>query len=236
MCTLTWWRGDAGEFEVFFNRDEKKTRPLAEEPRVHELNGVRFLSPRDPAGGGTWMLANEFGVVLCLLNRWHEETGEAVSWRSRGQLVWSLADVPNAEAVAERLAGASLAETRPLSLFVCDPVELRGWDWTAGQLREAHPEMPVTSSSWRFEEVAGARREKFAMLGASDPAALSGYHAGDAVATAHTVRMCRPDAQTMSRSEVRVGPGEIRWRYLSEQPDLAGPPDEFCTSLPRHSS
>ena len=82
MCTLTWWRGEEGEFEVFFNRDEKKTRSRAELPLKREENGMQFLSPRDPDGGGTWMLVNEHGVVLCLLNRWHEESKEAVEWET----------------------------------------------------------------------------------------------------------------------------------------------------------
>ncbi|NIP92410.1 MAG: hypothetical protein GWO24_02620, partial [Akkermansiaceae bacterium] len=72
MCTLTWWRGTAGSYEVFFNRDEKRTRSIADPPRVHERDGVRFLAPLDPDGGGTWMLANDRGLLVCLLNRWHE--------------------------------------------------------------------------------------------------------------------------------------------------------------------
>ena len=62
MCTLTWGRDEAGGLEVFFNRDERKTRPVAEPPALDELNGVRFLSPRDPKGGGAWMIANELGL------------------------------------------------------------------------------------------------------------------------------------------------------------------------------
>lgn len=26
MCTLTWWRESTESYEVFFNRDERKTR------------------------------------------------------------------------------------------------------------------------------------------------------------------------------------------------------------------
>ena len=73
MCTLTWWRGGNGAFEVYFNRDEKKTRSVAVPPGVHEVRGVRFLAPVDPDGRGTWIVANEQGLVVCLLNRWQEE-------------------------------------------------------------------------------------------------------------------------------------------------------------------
>jgi hypothetical protein len=236
MCTLTWWRGGGGEYAVFFNRDEKKTRPSADEPREFLVDGVRFLSPRDPAGGGTWMLVNEFGVILCLLNRWHEEIDDGRQWQSRGLLVWSLAGLRSAAELEKRLRGRDLAGTRPFSLWACDRAGIAGWDWTRGELRAARPEMPVTSSSFRFDEVAAARRERFATVAGENPAALASFHAGAAEASALTVRMCRPDAQTMSRSEVRVDPGGITWRYLAEQPGLAGPPDEFCSSLVPHSS
>ena len=73
MCTLTWWRGESGELEIFFNRDERKTRPVADPPSRFESDGVSFLSPRDPKGGGTWMTVNEYGIVVCLLNKWELE-------------------------------------------------------------------------------------------------------------------------------------------------------------------
>ncbi len=58
MCTLTWRREGKETFEVFFNRDEKKTRSMAEPPREFtNPDGLRFLSPVDPDAGGTWMLA-----------------------------------------------------------------------------------------------------------------------------------------------------------------------------------
>lgn len=87
MCTLTWSRPKEGGFEVWFNRDEKKTRPIADPLALRELNGVTFLSPRDPQGGGTWMLANEFGLAVCLLNQWELDTRPTSGRRkSRGHL------------------------------------------------------------------------------------------------------------------------------------------------------
>ena len=236
MCTLTWWRGKNGSFEVFFNRDEKKSRPPAEGPVIREEGEVRFLAPRDPAGGGTWMLANDRGVVLCLLNRWHEESGEDRAWRSRGLLVWGLAGLPEAAALGDLLRPAELVDTRPFSLWAFDATGVAGWDWDGEALSPVEKVMPVTSSSFRFEEVAAARREAFAGVNPDGPADLARFHAGIEPASASTVRMCRPDAQTMSRSEVRVTSAEVTWRYLAEQADLAGPPEENCSRLLRHSS
>ena len=102
MCTLTW--RDQDGLEVFFNRDELKTRSRAEPPRTHvSPNGTRFLAPIDPDAGGTWMLANEHGVVICLLNRWHEEEGQSFQ-KSRGLIVTELADCKSPAALEETLS------------------------------------------------------------------------------------------------------------------------------------
>lgn len=228
MCTLTWWRESEETYEIFFNRDEKKTRARAVEPRPFDVGGVPFLMPRDPEAGGTWMLANTRGVVVCLLNRWHEELMIDELVESRGLLVKRMAGMENVPAVEERLRGQDLGRTRPFTLVAFDPVGERGFDWDGRDLRRVELRMPMCSSSYHFEEVRAARRTRFAeLVGASRcrGSDLERYHADTAAgASARTVRMCRPDAQTMSRSRVRVGPQRVRWDYWEEQPDLTGLP------------
>jgi hypothetical protein len=68
MCTATWLR-DGRTFRLWFNRDESRGRPVATAPAVHEVDGVRFLAPRDAAKGGTWIAASDEGRILALLNR-----------------------------------------------------------------------------------------------------------------------------------------------------------------------
>jgi hypothetical protein len=234
MCTLTWWRGEEGAFEVFFNRDEKKTRSQAEKPRLYEVAGTKFLSPRDPDGGGTWMLANEHGVVLCLLNRWHEEVGGEKAWLSRGQLVWGLAGAKSARSAVEALKNFDLSQRKPFALWAFDEESVLGLDWSGGVLAAAEERMPVTSSSHCFQEVSAARKKCFARISPSDPEELQRYHESAGVeSSAFTVRMSRPDAQTMSRSRVRVDGRELWWEYREEQPDLAGVSEKVVVSLSR---
>ena len=237
MCTLTWWRDAAGTYEVFFNRDEKKTRTQAQPPRVHERGGVSFLAPLDPDGGGTWMLANRMGVVVCLLNRWHEEDADEQPSRSRGQLVMEMGALENVPAVEERLRREELNGVRPFTMVGFDPVGHRAWSWNGRSLRVERPEMPLCSSSYHFEEVAAARSQRFRELSCSErmgAGLLESFH-GDldpaGRATALTTRMCRPDAQTMSRSRVLVRNGTVKWIYLEEQAELAGPPRLFEAAL-----
>ena len=175
------------------------------------------------------MLANRRGLLVCLLNRWHEESPvlkEPIV--SRGQLVMGLAGMENVPAVEERLRIVDLRAVRPFTMVGFDLVGERAWNWNGRELTVETPRCPLTSSSFHFEEVAAARSRRFQELSCS-PATraelLERFHADtDDGASAFTVRMCRADAQTMSRSQVRVDHEGIRWAYLEEQADLEGEP------------
>ncbi|MGC6425575.1 MAG: NRDE family protein [Akkermansiaceae bacterium] len=225
MCTLSWSRPSPDTLEVWFNRDEKKARPIADPPAVRKLSETRFLSPRDPQGGGTWMLANEYGLVVCLLNRW-ELGGKSASGvrKSRGQLVWRMAVAKTIEEIALLLV--DLENHPPFILVGLSTAGEVAWDWDGQELAEIETKQPFTSSSYCFQEVRKFREAAFA---GSDP---EGYHASAGEeATAFTVRMNRPDAQTWSRSKVVVGE-KVEWEYLAEQADLAGDPERFLLTLP----
>ncbi len=224
MCTLTWWR-EQDRYGVFFNRDEKKDRPIAEPPAVRQLNGIRFLSPRDPRAGGTWMLANEFGVIVCLLNKWHLG-GVSSASKSRGQLVLGMGEIQTAKKAVERLT--DLENYPPFSLFTMDGEGECFWEWDGKALVKEEAHMPLTSSSYCFEEVKAAREKRFAEGFRGD----AFHEAVGEEASAYTVRMCRPDAQTWSRSRVSVGE-KIEWDYFAEEPDFAGDPRRSCYVLPR---
>lgn len=234
MCTLTWWRRGSESFEVFFNRDEKKTRSLAEAPRLHEGGGLRFLAPVDPDSGGTWMAANENGLVVCLLNRWHEQPPEAPR-RSRGLLMMGLANAAGMEDLGERLRRDDLTETAPFVLVGLDRHAEKAWSWNGQQLVSQETTMPLTSSSFRFPEVEKVRKDRLEELtgvATSPRAALTAFHGLEGEeASAYTVRMLRPDARTMSRSRVTVGPQAVHWEYLEEQAELQGLPRHFVVSL-----
>ncbi len=224
MCTLSWWRGDGG-LEVFFNRDEQKSRSVAEAPRIYEADGGRFLAPIDPDGGGTWMLANEFGVVVCLLNRWDLDEKVQGKRKSRGQLVLGLGDVSSVSEVSERL---ERLESYPgFTLIVFDGEGQRCWEWDGVDLVEGEVGEVVTSSSFQFERVREARLKVY---GGGKRGEAFHASVGEEF-SAFSVRMNRPDAQTWSRSRVRVGGGEVVWEYLSEVRDLEGEGKRQVSSL-----
>jgi len=235
---MSWSRSADGARDIFFNRDEKKTRSIAEPPAERELNGTRFLSPRDSDGNGTWMFANQHGLVVCLLNRWHEHQAPTAQGGSRGRLVWEFGDATGAEEVGTRLAAESLAGLQAFTLVVLDPTGIHAWDWTQLELRQATPNPPLTSSSFRFPDVLKSRLETYASIagtGDNPPADRLGAfqsELGPDGPSAFGIRMCRPDAQTMSRSHLHIAEGTIRWDYWEEAPEFASPPRLFQSELP----
>ena len=211
---------------MWFNRDEKKARPVADSPEVRDLNGVSFLSPRDPQGGGTWMLANEFGVVVCLLNKWELDSKPTLGRRkSRGQLVWQMAEARRVDDLARFLT--ELENYPAFTLVGLSSEGERFWEWDGETLCETEGVIPLTSSSYCFEAVKTAREEVYA----TGKRGHLFHESQGEQASAFTVRMNRPDAQTWSRSHISIGE-KITWEYLAEQPNLSGESSRSILSLP----
>jgi hypothetical protein len=76
MCTVTCVPGralartgpDAVRLRVVFSRDEQHTRTPGHAPAGITRGARRVILPRDPDAGGTWIAANDAGVVCALLN------------------------------------------------------------------------------------------------------------------------------------------------------------------------
>ena len=225
MCTLTWKRDPSDGLEIFFNRDDLKTRPIADPPSLHESGDFSFLSPRDPKGAGTWMLANDQGLVVCLLNKWELEGRDIAVPKSRGRLVWSMAQAGSPEEVARLLE--DLESYQAFALVAFSPLGDRCWEWDGKELLVKVVPSFMTSSSFQFVAVRAAREAYFStgMAGAE-------FHASPwEPPSAYSVRMNRPDAQTWSRSRVRVT-DRVRWEYFAERPGLIGEPEKMVVELP----
>ncbi|HEX2100169.1 MAG TPA: NRDE family protein [Candidatus Synoicihabitans sp.] len=226
MCTVSWRRESRG-YELFFNRDERHGRGAELPPASREAEGVRYVAPIDPDSGGTWLLVNEWGLTVGLLNDYDcpWQPSDAVGTASRGSLVLSLAsarDVDEAGTLAQR---QPLTRTRPFHLLLFDDRQEAQLHWAGETLvRRAKAETvpPVTSSSFATSAVIAARRAKFAALASVAPMPsgdeLRVYHFHhDSEAGAYSVNMCRPDAATRSISRIVVEPAEIRFSYWPQR-------------------
>lgn len=234
MCTVS-WRFDAKGYDLFFNRDELNTRAQERTPSIAERAGVNFLAPQDGDSGGTWLLANEFGITVCLLNDYANPwrpPSERVAF-SRGQVVSSCAAVANHDDVWATVEQCPLAQTRPfhLAVFSCEegPLVLH---WNGSHLRQlAGSEVtpPFSSSSFATSEVIAARVSRFrSMVQAGEfpvVAEMAAYHRQhESGRGAHSVLMRRPDACTRSIIHVRVDPTEVQLTYSPVEWTLADEP------------
>jgi len=149
MCTLSWQVRDES-LTLIFNRDERLSRPEAHPPEVEDIEGVRVLAPKDPEGGGTWLAANEFGMVVCLMNNYRNGTLEPSDreYRSRGLLVRSLSSFHDLHELRSSLADIDMQAYRPFHLVVFPgvfaPIE---WQWNGRVLTETVGPPPVMSSA-----------------------------------------------------------------------------------------
>lgn len=241
MCTVTWLKSEAG-YQVFFNRDERRSRKPALPPRTALCNGVRFAAPIDGDHGGTWMAVNEWGLTLCLLNHYPASAKSLKSqgaFLSRGSLVTSMMDSRSTRLVRTRLESAPLDRYPPFLLLAFSPqgaADLHCWDGLRlGPAAEAR--MPVTTSSYDSENVVRRRKQQFAALQRQDADALTRFHLQhDPSDSASSVFMSRPDAQTVSFSRVIVDAQQVEFRYQPRKESGTGLDEAFRLQMARRAS
>lgn len=239
MCTVSWLVAP-DRYEVFANRDEKRTRGAALPPEVREGRGVRFLAPRDADFGGSWIATNEFGVTVTLLNRAAAPARPPI--RSRGILVTVLAACRGVEEVSASLAAEAAGDFAAFTLAVFEPGRSPAvFEWTgSGAIsRISRADSFLTSSSFDPAGVAEARSSVFraAWRGGAAPGRedlLSLHRSHRPEPGPYSVCMHRDDAETVSFTHVSVGPGAVSQLYVSGAPCRSGP--GTLTRLPVRAS
>lgn len=212
MCTISWQVRREG-YDLFFTRDEQRSRAPAEAPRTHETaEGIHCLAPTDPVGGGTWIFINKYGLAGALLNAYEldGETPAIEASESRGQLLRSLASADRVETFAIDLADRIGRHAYPpCYLFAISPDGVVGlWLWNARALAaQPVPDLQFfTTSSFRPTEVGAYRTEHFKnQVGQPphSPEALENFHRNEeSRLSAFDVRMSRPDACSVSFTHI----------------------------------
>lgn len=226
MCTVSWTRRHDG-YDLFFNRDERKTRAAELPPALARRAGVAFVAPWDGERGGTWLAANEFGITVALLNDY------AATWRpafgvesnSRGHIVTSCAMATSRAEVLRILRMQPLARTPAFRLAALSRDETPlVVSWADGVLRyEDGAAAPfLSSSSFATNEVVAYRRARFDAVANAAPegtlAELARLHyEHDRARGAHSVLMHRSDASTRSVTHVSVAAEGVQLRYQPVQ-------------------
>jgi hypothetical protein len=226
MCTMTILPLAADCVRIAFNRDERRNRPAARPPICRRYGRRNALLPIDPDTGGTWIGANDAGLVLALLNGNPSQILHDRAISSRGQIVPELlgCDSPvDALDRFERLLRPS--DFAPFRLVVLGRGLLADIRWDGRQSMVSNRLFggsPVlfTSSGLGDHLVEGPRRELFEMLfeNAEDHvAAQDAFHAHRWPGREHlSVNMARADARTVSRTVIVRDDLAVQFDYFAD--------------------
>ena len=227
MCTVSWAKRPNG-YSLFFNRDESRERPAGLPPGIDTIDNTQFVCPRDPVGGGTWLLVNEHGLSLGLLNYYEAQVDyQPKNPQSRGQLPIQLAVCKNLAQVEAILFELDLSPYPPFHLLSVDPkatASLITWD---GKLRSIQKpdieDLPISTSSFKTSEVLQSRRTLFretTLPNLGSDAEMERFHSQRKPAPdTHAVLMTRRDAKTVSVSQINVTDSKASFIYRARPTD-----------------
>ncbi len=231
MCTASWHHHRG--YSLNFNRDELRSRKIAEGPEIQCLDGVRVIAPRDGNFGGSWISVNEYGVSLALLNRYEDAfQGNEQAIRSRGLLLMDLAPIANLAVLRSEVRKMSLYCYRPFTLLALasgHPATIVTWNGLECSVSAyGESEMPLVSSSYNTREVIAARqshyRNLFVPRQKEDENLLVDYHRSHhPQAGPYSTCMHREDAATVSFSRIEVNQDSIRFAYHPASPCSEAP-------------
>lgn len=150
MCTLSWLYSDRN-YEVHFNRDERRSRPIAIPPK----DSQSAIYPTDPQGGGSWISTNKYGLSLALINNYGAEMAlHRTDAISRGQIIKAYSEYQSVEQLEQELAKGDWKNYNPFDLFVFSPntaaVRLR-WDGVNTQLDNPQRQVVFRRASTRMK-------------------------------------------------------------------------------------
>lgn len=224
MCTLNWQQFE-DSLCIAFNRDESPFRPTALLPDIHRDSGVRFIMPKDPVGQGSWIAANEFGLVICLLNDYQgnlkPDNGQLVS---RGQIVRQLASLKTLEEIIDWWQNYDFAQVQPFQLCVLSMSFQPIWLSYNGMEKQQNklPNSVFSSGHPQAQEVYKRRTRHvrhFEIKTKQDLIDLHRSHDEEHhIDGAFSICMHREIAHTQSLTVIEITQNKVDWQYWDGQP------------------
>lgn len=211
-------------FVVAMNRDEQLIRLIGTPPRRMRTGRRWMVAPTEPAGG-TWIGANDRGVVAALLNFYRHPSRDGRV--SRGEIVPSLLSGSDIDSCLAAINRERIRRMNPFRAFLFCPGlnAARKIVWNGRTLRIRS--LPWERSHWfssGFDEprASRARRsvcEAFGVDPADPQRALRMLHRSHKpVAGPFSICMHRADAATVSLTTVAIRPDCATMRYVSGAP------------------
>lgn len=237
MCTLTFIPTTDG-YLAAMNRDELRNRPIAHAPEIRTRTGVEALYPTEPSGG-TWIACNRYGILLALLN-WNDKTrSESMppKARSRGLLIPELIGASTLAAAAGIFERSRLDGILPFRLvgFFVNEKTVAEWSWDGTQ-RELRT-LPWSLGHWFSSSLSDRAAKKERGIACEAAATRPGFGTQRSLRLLHASHMptagpfsvCvhRPDAATVSYTEVVCGKRSLTMRYVPGNPCRQSQPHEI---------
>jgi hypothetical protein len=227
MCTFS-IIPSGEDYLAGMNRDELLTREQALPPATFHRGGLEVAYPLEPSGG-TWIACNNRGNLLALLN-WNEVDLKTLGEKrkTRGGLIPRLIWEAEPRATDLRLRDLDLTGVFPFRLIGLFHKEriLIEWQWDG--IRIVGLEYVWTRRHWFSSSLSDTRaneeRAEVCKAAASEAAVLDEpwlrrlhrSHAPDP--GPFSICVHRPDAASVSYTEVKCGSSVISMDYLAGNP------------------
>ncbi len=241
MCTLSFLPTKNG-YAAAMNRDELFSRAAALRPQKFNMNGTEAIYPREPAGG-TWMACDGHGNLLALLN-WNVAgvAQLAGKLKSRGEIIPLLIGAQDCLSTEMRFDSLPLEGAFPFRLIGIFRREraVREWGWDGTRTRMQ--QLPWSRNHWFSssisDRVAEIERGKTcrvapAVQDGQEVEWLSTQHRAHGMRPgAFSICMHRPEAATVSYTEVQCTGDLMRMSYQDGSPCLAERPlDSYAQAM-----
>jgi Transport and Golgi organisation 2 len=227
MCTLSFIPTRNGHYAAM-NRDERLTRQVAQVPELLRVGDTWAVYPHEE-NGGTWIAGNEYGTTLAVLN-WNLSEGQqpVEKERSRGELIPQLIAHADLSEVASKLDSLVLDGVLPFRMvgIFGHQRQLCEWRWDGARLR--HKLLPWQSGHWFSsgisDDLAARERGQACQLAwqAADAGTLPWlrelHRSHSPLPGAFSICVHRPDAATVSYSEIACDGPELTFRYRPGHP------------------
>lgn len=232
MCTVTVIPTPRG-LRLVCNRDEQRSRPKSTAQKSRILGSRTALFPIDPASNGTWIGANDVGLVACLLNSNPGQSRTPASrWsgrESRGVIVPMVLHGESLEDALALLTETDAGNFPPFRLVIiregCHSIVTSdGAGFDIPRPSPLRSPILLTSSGLGDALADSYRRPLFcqAFRAGASPSAQDGFHAHSWPECSHlSVQMSRPDARTVSRTAVDIASDGIEIRHAWLGDDLS---------------
>ena len=130
MCTVSYVNRNE-TIIITSNRDENANRPLADKPKIYQLNGRKVIYPKDPKGGGTWFAVNDLHTAIVLLNGAKNKHVPKPAYKmSRGLVVLELITKANSLNEWQMI---DLSDIEPFTLIMYYQHQLFQLQWDGNQ-------------------------------------------------------------------------------------------------------